>query len=95
MVWLGRKRASRMEFTWLVSQFDVSSRTRIELLGEQYILLLELVFDDAEAEIDKDNGGSRGIRSEVCTIRKLVFECNQTTNKGQHFHYQQTKCKEG
>jgi carbamate kinase len=55
---------------------------------------LELLLDNADAMVDKDSC-SRGIASEIRTDRQLLFESNQTTNKGQHFLRQQTKCKEG
>jgi hypothetical protein len=51
--------------------------------------------DDADAVVDKEMEGSRGIISEVCTYRKLVFESNQIAYKGQHFLRQQTQCMEG
>jgi hypothetical protein len=36
------------------SQFDVSSRTRPELLREQNTLLLELLLDHADTVVDKE-----------------------------------------
>jgi len=52
MIWLGRKVTSRATLTWVVNQFDVSSRTRPELIREQNTLSLELLLDDANAGVD-------------------------------------------
>jgi len=43
---------SRATLTWVVNQFDVSGRTRPELLREQNTLPLELLLDDANAGVD-------------------------------------------
>ena len=43
---------SRATLTWVVNQFDVSSRTRPELIREQNTLSLELLLDDANAGVD-------------------------------------------
>jgi len=95
MIWLGRKRASRAALTCVVNQFDVSSRTRPKLLtGAEYSAIGIAVGRRWRRGRQRD-GGSRGITSEVRTDRKLLFESNQTTNKGQHLMRQQTKCKEG
>jgi hypothetical protein len=53
MIWLGRKRASRAAFTWVVNQCDVSSRARSEMSREQNTLLLELLLDDTDADVDR------------------------------------------
>jgi hypothetical protein len=59
-----------------VNQFDVSNRT---VTGAEYPAI-GIAFGQSWRK-----GRQRGIASEIRTDRQLLFESNQTTNKGQHF----------
>ena len=65
-----------------MNQFDVSSRTRPELLREQNTLLLELLLDNADARVDKEMAVAEEFQAKFVRIGSCCLNPTEQLTRG-------------
>ena len=71
-----------MRHSQVVNQFDVSSRTRPELLREQNTLLLELLLDNADSGVDKEMAVAEELQAKFVRIGSCCLNPTKQLTRG-------------